>query len=373
MTDQRFAALAHKLINYSVELKKGEKILIEVTDPESDFTKALISAAYAVGGLPFVKLENSAVQRQWLLGVNAEQVEAQARWDVARMSEMAAYVGVRVRQNAFELAGVPPEKLALFNKLLQEPVHQSLRVPKTKWVVLRYPNDSMAQEAKLSSDDFAEHYFKVCTLDYKKMSRAMDPLVALINRTDRVEISGAGTELNFSIKGIGAVKCDGKRNIPDGEVYTAPVRDSVEGCITYNTASVNQGTSYEQVRLEFCGGKIVKAVCGNQPAEKLEKIFDIDEGARYIGEFAFGLNPHIMEPINDILFDEKINGSFHFTPGCCYDSADNGNKSALHWDLVCVQRPDFGGGEIRFDGQLVRKDGLFVLPELLGLNPENLV
>lgn len=259
----------------------------------------------------------------------------------------------------------------LYEKLYSTPVHHGIRVPKTRWVVLRYPNESMAQLSGTSTEAFEDFYFQVCNLDYSKMGRAMKSLVELMNRTDQVRVTGEGTDLTFSIKGIPAIACDGQLNIPDGEVYTAPVRDSVQGVITYNAPSLYQGCTFENVRLEFENGKIVKATANH--TERLNEIFDTDEGARYIGEFAIGVNPYILKPMKDILFDEKIMGSIHFTPGNCYDDAYNGNSSAIHWDLVMIQREEYGGGEIYFDGRLIRKNGRFVIPELECLNPENLI
>ena len=371
MADKRYEILAENLINYSVNLQKGENILIEVTGKETELTCALINAAYRAGGNPFLHLQDSSLQRNWLMQVNDDQLKMQAEWEAQRMNAMQAYIGIRIKDNSFELADVPAEKMEKYETLLQKPVHHDIRVCKTKWVILRYPNPSMAQEARMSTEAFRDFYFDVCNLDYAKMSRAMTPLQDLMNKTDKVHIIAPGTDLSFSIKGIGAVKCDGKCNIPDGEVYSAPVKDSVEGYITYNAPSVNQGKIFNNIRLEFSQGKIVKASCDND-SEALNRIFDTDPGARYVGEFSFGFNPYILHPINDILFDEKIAGSIHFTPGSCYEDAFNGNSSAVHWDLVSIHRPEYGGGEIYFDGELIRKDGLFVKPELFGLNPENL-
>jgi aminopeptidase len=235
---------------------------------------------------------------------------------------------------------------------------------------MRYPNSSMAQKANMSTEQFEEFYFNVCNLDYAKMSKAMDPLEALLIKTDKVRIKGVGTDLSFSIKGLPAFKCDGEANIPDGEVYTAPVKDSVNGYITYNTPAEYQSFTYENIRLEFKDGKIIKATAND--TERINKVFDTDEGSRYVGEFAIGVNPYIIKPMKDTLFDEKIMGSFHFTPGSAYDKCFNGNRSAIHWDLVCIQTPEYGGGEIWFDDVLIRKDGKFILKELEVLNPENL-
>jgi aminopeptidase len=228
----------------------------------------------------------------------------------------------------------------------------------------------MAQLANTSLEAFEDFYFDVCCLDYGKMSLAMDPLVALMEKTDRVRLVAPGTDLTFSIQGIPAIKCCGLRNIPDGEVYTAPVRDSVNGRITYNTPSVYQGFTYENVSFTFEKGKIVSATANH--TEKINQLLDTDEGARYVGEFALGVNPFVTKPMKDTLFDEKIMGSFHFTPGQAYTIADNGNRSAIHWDLVLIQTPAWGGGELWFDDVLIRQDGRFVLPALEALNPENL-
>jgi len=370
MVDPRITKLAQNLIGYSCELQHGEKVLIENTGFEAPLVKELIKEVYRVGGLPFVSLKDSFVERAWLLGAEEEQVKMRAHFEAVRMQEMDAYIGIRSGGNSAELADVPAAKMELYNKYFFKVVHENIRVAKTKWVVLRYPSPAMAQQAVTSTEAFEDYYFNVCNLDYAKMSQAMDALVELMNRTDQVKITGRDTALTFSIKGLPAIKCSGLRNIPDGEVYSAPVKDSVNGYITYNTPSQFQGFVYEQIRFEFENGKIVKAAAND--TERLNRVLNTDEGARHIGEFALGVNPYITTPMKDTLFDEKISGSFHFTPGSSYDECYNGNKSAIHWDLVCIQTPEYGGGEIYFDDVLIRKDGRFVSKELDGLNPENL-
>jgi len=251
------------------------------------------------------------------------------------------------------------------------PVHFEERAKNTKWCILRYPNYSMAQISNMNIDDFENFYFNVCTLDYEKMSKEMDNLVNLMNNTDKVHIIGANTDLTFSIKGIPAEKYTGTFNIPDGEVASAPVKESVNGYITYNTETRYNGILFNNIRFEFKNGKIIKATANK--TKELNEILDTDKGSRYIGEFALGLNPYIEKPIGDTLFDEKVKGSFHFTPGDSLEESDNGNRSAIHWDIVNIQSPEYGGGEIYFDDVLVRKDGRFVLEKLKGLNPENLI
>lgn len=367
--DPRVKELSKLLTSYSCNLQKGEKVLI---DYEGEccrpLVRQLIKDAYALGARPYVNHRDGTILREILLGADEEQIMFQNDYQLYQMQGMDAYIAVRAGENTSELADVPSEQLNMYYKITSPTL--DYRVNETKWVVLRYPNPSMAQLANKSQEAFEDFYFDVCTLDYKKMSDAMTPLVELMNRTDKVRIVGPGTDLEFSIKDIPAVKCDGERNIPDGEVYTAPVKDSMNGVISYNTFSEEQGFTFENIRFEIENGKIVKATAND--TERINALLDTDEGARYFGEFAIGVNPYILHPMKDTLFDEKICGSFHLTPGKCYEDAYNGNHSSVHWDLVMIQRPEYGGGEIYFDDVLVRKDGIFVLDELKGLNPENL-
>ncbi len=369
--DERIKTLAHNLVNYSMKVQPGEKVYIHHFGASTrDLARQLVKEVYAAQGLPFVHYTDTQLQRELLLNCTEEQLKMMAKFDAEEMSAMDCYVGVRGADNISELSDVPAEKMQMYENLYSTPVHHDIRVPKTKWVVLRYPNDSMAQLNGTSVESFQDFYFNVCNLDYSKMADAMQPLVDLMNRTDKVQIKGPGTDLTFSIKNIPAIPCAGSCNIPDGEVYTAPVRTSINGTLTYNTPSVMQGFTFENISLTFKDGKIIDAVAND--TDRINQIFDTDEGARYVGEFALGVNPYILTPMKDILFDEKISGSFHFTPGMCYKEAPNGNSSSIHWDLVCIQRPEYGGGEIYFDDVLIRKDGRFVLQELEGLNPENL-
>jgi len=370
MFDPRIKQLAHGLVTFSCDLKPGENVLIESIGGNDDLVRALIKEVYAAGGNPFLWLSDKAFGRELLLGCNVEQLKKRAEWDGAVMVSMDAYIGIRGGSNSSEMADVPSDKMNDFMTYYWTPVHGNIRVPKTKWVILRYPSPSMAQMADMSTEAFEDYFFNVCCLDYGKMDRAMDSMKELLEKTDKVRIVSPGTDLSFSIKGLPAIKCAGTCNIPDGEIYTAPVKDSVNGVISYNTPSIENGFTYTDIRFEFENGKIVKATAND--TARINAQLDIDEGARYVGEFAIGVNPYITWPMKDTLFDEKIAGSIHFTPGSCYDECDNGNKSGLHWDLVLIQTPEYGGGEIYFDDVLIRKDGRFVLPELDCLNPENL-
>ncbi len=370
MLDPRIRQLASNLAGYSIDVRPGDNVLIDMIGSERELAKALIEEVAARGGRPFVETSDRSVLRTLLQHASEEQMKLWAEFDLKRMQAMQGYIGIRAGENANELSDVPEANMRYYDQLYRHPVHMEQRVKKTKWVVLRYPNASMAQLAGMSTEAFEDFYFNVCNLDYAKMDRAMTPLLELMGRTDQVRIVAPGTDLTFSIKGIGAKKCSGHRNIPDGEVFSAPVRDSVNGTIAYNTPSIHSGVTFENIRFTFENGRIVQAESND--SKRLNDILDADEGARYIGEFSIGFNPHILHPMKDILFDEKIAGSLHFTPGQAYEETDNGNRSSVHWDLVLIQRPEYGGGEIWFDGRLIRKDGRFVVPELEPLNPENL-
>ena len=372
MHDPRHTTLARQIVGYSLGVRPEEIVYIELKGVETlALGRELIRAVTAAGGVPFWYYNDEDVARPFIHDAGEAQF---ARWGEfhRRIMEMSdCYVAVRGSSNPFDLKDVDADRMRWYNKAYWETVH-SVRVNEKRWVVLRYPNASMAIQAEQPTEPFADFYFRVCNFDYARLSAAMDPLQELLAKGETVEISGPGTDLRFSIAGIGAVKCDGHRNIPDGEVYTCPVRDSVEGTIAYNAATMRDGVLFRNIRFRVERGKIVEATCDGDDA-RLNAILDTDEGARYFGEFALGLNPYITEPLLDTLFDEKIGGSFHLTPGQAYAATDNGNRSAVHWDLVCIQTPAWGGGEIRVDGRVIRRDGRFVLPELEGLNPENLV
>ena len=370
MTDPRITKLAENLINNSIALKPGENILVETTDTPDEVSTELIKAVEKAGGNAFVRNSRSRVRRQTLRSASEAQMKLDAELALAEMKKMQAYIAIRGADNAMENCDVSGEKMLMYRKATKETL--DYRVNKTKWCVLRWPNPSMAQGAKMSTEAFEDFYFKACLADYPKMAAAAQNLIDLMNKTDKVRLVAKDTDITFSIKGIPAVPCCGNMNIPDGEVYTAPVQGSIEGVIHYNTPTLYEGKQFSNIRLVFKQGKIVEATCETGDNAQLNAILDTDEGARYVGEFAIGFNPFVNAPMCDILFDEKIAGSIHFTPGMCYEDAPNGNKSAIHWDLVLIMRPEYGGGEIWFDDKLIRKDGLFVVDELKCLNPENL-
>lgn len=367
MNDPRLTKLAEVLIHHSCQLKSGETVLIEAYDlPEPTLVCRLVEQAAACGAHALVTWKNNTILRSLYKDASPESITLAGELETARMEKVQAYIGIRGAENSSQFADVPQKRMDVYQQQWWHPVHSEVRVPKTKWVVLRYPTAAMAQAADMSNEAFEDFYFNVCTVDYEKMAQDQIPLVKRMDAADKVRITAPGTDLTFSIKGIPTRPCHGQRNIPDGEVFTAPVKDSMNGVLKYNTPSRYQGTVFNDIEFTFENGKIVKATANE--TEKINQILDSDEGARYIGEWSIGCNNQVLKPMLDTLFDEKIGGSFHLTPGQAYDDADNGNRSRVHWDLVLIQRPEYGGGEIWFDDELIRKDGKFLPEDLQGLN-----
>ena len=368
MTDPRYKKLAKLLVDYSTELKKGDRVLLDLIDVPDEFSIELLRSARAAQATPLVEVRHTRITREILLGTNDRHAAVVRDIEMFRMKKVQAYIAIRGSANVSEASDVPGDRMALYSKTLRPVLNY--RVNKTRWVVLRWPTPSMAQSANMSTEAFEDFYFDVCTMDYRKMARAMVPLQKRMKKADHVRLKAPGTDLTFSLKGIGAQPCVGLRNVPDGEVFSCPVKDSVNGVIQFNTPTLYSGAKFENVRLELSNGRIIKATSSN--TKRLNEILDTDAGARYIGEFSLGFNPYILQPMCDTLFDEKIAGSLHFTPGQAYEVCDNGNRSAVHWDMVLIQRKEWGGGEVWFDGELIRKDGRFAPKDLRPLNPENL-
>ena len=371
MPDPRWETLAETLIRHSVKLRSGETLLIECTDLDDETLPRLLArAASRLGASPLIELKRSTILRELLRDATERQLRTWAETEAHRMDRVQAYIALRGSQNISEFADVPADRLNLYNEHFMKPVHFDRRIKKTRWCVLRLPGPGMAQQAGMSTQGFEDFYFEACNVDYPRLARAFRPLVERMTAARDVQIKGPDTDLRFSIAEIPVVPCAGEMNIPDGEVFTAPVRDSVEGFIRFNAPTIYQGSGFDGIRLVFERGRIVEATCDAGDRERLSRIFQADEGASYVGEWSIGCNPKIKRPMRDILFDEKIAGSFHLTPGNAYDEAFNGNRSKIHWDLVQIQTPEFGGGTIAFDGVPFRVDGQFVDEELSPLDPE---
>ena len=370
--EEKIKKLAQNLLQNSVDLQPGEKLYIDNRSTSSlPLVEALIETACQIGGVPLYIMEDVRLQRARINNSIAKQIAIYAELQKQLMSQMDAYIGIRDFTNPLDESLIKEEQNRLYQKIYTQQVHFDVRLRQTKWCLLRYPGDVIAYRAGMSTQAFTDFYFQTCLVDYKKMKKAMQPLAKQMSETDKVKIVGPGTNLTFSIKNIPVTCCYGERNVPDGEVYTAPVLGTMNGTIQFNTQTIHNGKQFSNICLTFKDGKVV---CANSQGsqEELHKILNIDAGAKIIGEFSFGVNPYITKAIGDTLFDEKIGGSIHLALGNSLEKSDNGNRSAIHWDLVLIQTPDYGGGQIFFDDKLIRKDGLFIPQELQVLNPENL-
>lgn len=366
MKDNRINALAKQLVNYSIEVQPGEVVRIVAHDFESKpLVKELIKEVYASGGIPISEFIDHEVQALEMMQANDERISLTSKWELDKTQDMDAMILIRGKSNEFELSKIPSEIMIANQKANKKAQH--IRVNERKWVLLNYPTNMFANNAKMSYDDYFDYFFDVMLVDYAKMREDAQVLQELMARTDKVRIVGENTDISFSIKDMPAIICAGDRNVPDGEVYSAPIRDSVNGYVQYNTITSANGIEFNNVFLRVENGKIIEAT-STINNDKINDILNSDEGARYFGEFAIGINPKVIKPVGDILFDEKIYGSFHLTPGQSYENCYNGNDSVIHWDLVCIQTKEFGGGQIYFDDVLIRDNGEFVLDELLKLN-----
>lgn len=366
--NSKFEKLADTIVNYSLELSKDENVLIMCEGfPAVPLVKVLIRKIGEVGANAFVKFSDTSVLKLLMDYTYDSKLKVLEEIEQFEVDHYSAFIKIRCNNNDYELSDVSPEIIKKRNKAVEK--QRDIRTNERKWVLLNYPTNVDAYKAGVDTDSFFDYAMDVMCYDYESMDVGLKPLKELMEKTDKVRLTGVDTDITFSIKDMPIIPCTGKMNIPDGEIYCAPVKDSVNGVIHYNTPSPYQGNVYTGVRLEFKDGKIVDATCDDSSMnERLNEIFDTDLGARYVGEFSIGVNPLVKEPIGDILFDEKIIGSIHFTPGMAYKDSFNGNTSTVHWDMVLIQRKEYGGGDIYFDDVLIRKDGIFVLPELLHLN-----
>lgn len=362
MYDARNRELAEKIIGYSTRTEKGDNVLVEVFGLNgAHLAQEMAQAAFDRGANPFIQIHDTDIVR--IERERGDRDYWSRRRDVAgmpTMKEMDVYIGLRASENIYELGGVSPEADKAYSEEYFRPVHSRERVNNTRWCVMRYPSPAFAMNARMPTDRFADFYYKACLLDYAELGERMKPLHERLAAAKEVKLVGEGTDITLGIEGQNWIPCAGDVNIPDGEIFSSPIIDSVNGTITY-APSVYNGKPFGWIRFDVKDGVIVD--CDSDNKEALESILDTDEGARRFGEFAIGTNPHISEPMFDILFDEKIWGSIHLTPGQAYDMASNGNSSAVHWDLVCI------GSDVIIDGEKVREGRYWVVDDLKPLNP----
>ncbi|MGA5691437.1 aminopeptidase [Cytobacillus pseudoceanisediminis] len=357
--------LAKKMVSHSLGIKNGQKVYIDVLGRPSSFVEYLVRSIYEEGGKPFVKETDFSSYRALIEGGDKVHFEQLANYEVSKINAMDAYISIRADENIYELSNIDEKKYQVFLENYIFPIQMAM-ASLDKWLLIKWPTAGMAQLAKMNTNSFNELFFKSCTFDYKKMAEKVKPLKERLENADQVRIVSPNTDLRFSIKGMSSFVCDGRYNLPDGEIFTAPILDSVNGKIKFNVPASLMGMNFDDINLEFENGQIIHASCNNMG--QLLKLIEKDRGSKQIGEFGIGLNTNIKHTTNSLIFDEKMSGSIHLALGQAYEMADNGNKSSIHLDMVLNQSLEQGGGELYFDNELIRKDGLFVPSDLVDLN-----
>ncbi len=366
--DPRIEKAAKTILHHSVRAQTGDKVLIHAVDRGDALVEALVKEAYDSKLVPFVELERTDVRRAILEGATGEQLAMMAKPSADLMTQMDCYVNIDAEENSSEFSNVSQDQMSLYTQYYRSQINAARK--NLRWVSLTYPTVGMAQNADMSLSEFSDYYFQLMGMDYDKLEAAMLPMAERMRAADQVRIVAPGTDLTVSLKGFTALIAAGEHNLPDGEIASTPVRDSMNGTISFNIPSMHNGFLFKDIKLTFKDGKVVEAEAND--TERFLKEISLDEGCRYIGEFSMGTNPYVNNPVHDTLFDEKMWGSMHMALGACYNfpGRDNNNRSCIHWDLILNHRPEYGGGEVWLDGELVRKDGLYVPKELQCLNPD---
>jgi len=355
MFDRRWSQLGEILVNYSTRTQAGDRLLITMMEPETfPLTLAVYEHAVRAGAFPQVQFASAYLERALLIHGSDELIARVPDLERGGMEWADVSIVLRGARNPHELAGIPTERLALHRRALG--AISALRNEQTRWVLVRVPNESFAQAAGMGLDAAMEFFFNATLCDWEEESRRYRRIRDLFQAASRVRIVGRDTDLSFSTAGRTYVVGDGHINIPDGEVYTAPVDDSAEGVIAFEYPAVYAGQPIRGIRLELRAGDVVAATA-DTGEEFLQQILAIDGGARRIGEFGIGVNFGIDRFVGDILFDEKIGGTIHLALGRAYADCGGTNQSYLHWDLVKDLRSE---GAIELDGRRVFEYGRFV-------------
>jgi aminopeptidase len=359
--------ISELIVHHSLCLKRGERVLIDVIGQPEEFIKELVNCVYKIGAEPIVQYFPVGLMKSLISGVSPGQLAFWVKNQLNLLENVQAYVSIREEENSYEYYDLPDDTYKLYVSQYVKPT-QMKALGLERWLLLKLPTAGMAQKAKLSTEGLNRLFYNSISMNYREFASKVQPLADRLSHTDRVRIVSPYTDLQFSIKGIPNLICDGKFNLPDGEIFTAPVLNTVQGEIRFNISTTFLGRVYSDIQLEFNKGKLVKAT-GNCP-DDIMALLSTDEGASRIGEFGIGLNPYIQQPTNNLCFDEKMAGSVHLAMGQCFSLASNGNESSIHIDFVLCQLESFGGGEMYFDDKLVRKNGLFIEPELQYLNDD---
>ncbi|GAC1476677.1 MAG: aminopeptidase [Ktedonobacterales bacterium] len=372
MTDPRIARWAQTLVDYCLHVQPGHIVRITSTPLAEPLLAAVYREVLRVGGHPVVQLQLPGLAEALLTEGNDEQLAWVNPGDRALLEQAHATLNISASANTRALTNADPARQAIAVRAERELAH--IRQRRTteghlRWCTTLYPTQAHAQDAEMALADFAEFVYGACFLNeedpgaaWAALGRRQQQYVDWLRDKHVVRILGPDTDLRLSIQGRTFINSDGKRNFPSGEFFTGPVEDSAEGTVRFTIPSIYGGRPVQDIRLRFAQGRVVEAAAAQGEAF-LHQMLELDAGARYLGEFAFGNNFGITRGIRNILFDEKIGGTIHMALGNSYPETGGQNHSALHWDMICDLRPAAGGGEVWVDDQLFLKDGRFLLPE----------
>ena len=367
MNDPRLIKLAELLVHYSIDVQPGDKVAIRSLTPAEPLLTEIYAQIVSAGGHPFLALKFPDNVERFFALASDEQLEHISDVEQFIVDHFDAVIMVRGENNTKSLGKVPPHKLMLaqqaeghlMRKLMQRAADGSL-----KWVSTLFPTHAYAQDAHMSQREYADFVFQACMPDmddpvgyWRGVEREQARIIEWLKGKKQVHVVGPDIDLSFSIEGRHFVNSCCKHNVPDGEIFTGPVEESVNGHVSFSYPAIYNGHELVGVRLWFEDGRVVKAEAEKNEAFLLAAL-ETDAGARYLGEFAIGTNYGIDRFTGQILFDEKIGGSFHLALGNSYPQTGGINKSAIHWDLICDLR---AGGKITVDGELLYQDGKFML------------
>ncbi len=366
MLDPRVAKMADVLINYSLEIKPGDKLVITGPPPAAPLIRECVRAALKAGGHPVVNATIPGVDEVLFAEASEEQLRFLPQTLVDEVEYFDARLAIRAADNTKSLSGVDPDRISLWQASrgsLGRRVMQRAAAGELRWCGTLFPTEAHAQDAEMSLAEYENFVWNSCLLDqpdpaegWRRVRAEQQHIVDYLMGHDTIRIVAPGTEVSYRVGGRTWINSDGKRNFPSGEVFTGPIEDSVDGEVRFTYPAIYTGREVEDVRLRFEAGKVVDARAG-RGQEFLRAMLDTDAGARYLGEVAFGLNYGIQRFTRNILFDEKIGGTMHMALGRAYPDTGGKNDSAIHWDLIC----DLREGEVYADGELCYQNGKFVI------------
>ena len=353
MIDSKIIRLADILTKHSIRIKQGDIIELSFGTEAVPLALECYKNILRKGAFPVIRCVPSGFSYAYYRNAKEEQLTKTPVIAMFEAQKAAGSISIGAPLNTRELTNIDPKKMAMRSKAVKPVTEVYLK--KNNWVICEYPTHSLAQDADMSLEEFSDFVFKATNINYKDLSKKQTKLKKILDKAKEVKILAPDTELTFSLAGRKSIKCDGKRNVPDGEVFIAPVEKSTEGYIAYSYPAIKGGREVDGIRLEFKKGKVVKATA-TKNEEYLKQMINVDKGAKYLGEFGVGMNYNITKFVKQILFDEKIGGTIHLALGMAYKEGGGKNESAIHWDMIKDLRH---GGSIYIDGKCIQRNGKF--------------